>query len=202
MYSMNGHTQESRALALAEGAGGYVRARDAELAAIPRRALSQLARDGALVRVSRGVYALPGEDADTMYELQARFPRGVFSHMAALHLHDLAEGVPERWDMTFPRGYNTSAASRAGARAHSCAAGLHAEGIVPVPTMFGNEVACYRPERALCEILRGRGVGVEAESAAWREYLRRPAPDLPGLMRWADAFGVKGKAMGYIKALT
>lgn len=175
--------------------------RDAVAAGIPRRAVAELVERGLLERETRGVYELVEEWPDPLACAQLRFAKGVFSHLTALHLLDLTEGVPERWDMTFPRGFNTSNVLKTGIAAHVCPVDLHAEGVIEVETMFGNVVKAYCAERSLCEILRGKGVDVQEEVAAWRAYFRTMQPDFNQLDFWAVKLRVGAKARAYIKAL-
>ena len=109
---------------LAERNGGVVTASMAHEAGVDRSLLRHLCRTGRLECVERGVYAMPESWVDEPYIAQIRFGRGVFSHNTALWLHGLSDRTPDAYDMTFPRGYNTTSARRAGIAARTAVEAL------------------------------------------------------------------------------
>lgn len=83
------------------GRGGTARSRDLVAAGISRSAISRRVAAGTLVRVARGLYALPdyesGEHA-AIIEVAKRAPRVVFCLLTALRVHDLTTQSPhEVW---------------------------------------------------------------------------------------------------------
>lgn len=78
-------------LSLAQ-AKGLLRTRDVDQAGAPRAALAHLAQDGRLVRLGRGLYALPERAVsahDSMAEVAAKSAHGVICLISALRFHDL-----------------------------------------------------------------------------------------------------------------
>lgn len=80
---------------IAEQNNGIVSSGAATAAGIARRELSEAVERGELVRLARGVYALPDAWEDEFAIAQHRFSRGVFSHETALYLHGLTDRVPD-----------------------------------------------------------------------------------------------------------
>jgi predicted transcriptional regulator of viral defense system len=78
-------------------------ARSGELAAagLPRSAQARLVARGELLRLARGVYALPGFDSaehGALLVVAKRAPNAVFCMLTALRLHDLTtQAPPEVW---------------------------------------------------------------------------------------------------------
>lgn len=78
-------------LALAR-TNGLLRTRDVDSAGASRAILGSLAREGRLVRVARGLYALPdraGSEHDSLAEVSAKHSTGVVCLITALRVHGL-----------------------------------------------------------------------------------------------------------------
>lgn len=79
------------------GRGGTARSRELVAAGISRSEISRRVAAGTLVRVARGLYALPdyesGEHA-AIAEVAKRAPRVVFCLLTALRIHDLTTQSP------------------------------------------------------------------------------------------------------------
>ena len=80
---------------------GAVRSRDLEAAGITRPQLARLLETGALARISRGLYTLPGREPEThegLIVVARRAPKAVFCLLTALRYHDLTTQAPfEVW---------------------------------------------------------------------------------------------------------
>ncbi|MDL2354676.1 MAG: type IV toxin-antitoxin system AbiEi family antitoxin domain-containing protein [Pseudomonadota bacterium] len=78
-------------LALAR-TNGLLRTRDVDKAGAPRAILAHLAHDGRLVKIARGLYALPdraGSEHDVLAEVAAKSATGVICLISALRFHEL-----------------------------------------------------------------------------------------------------------------
>lgn len=80
---------------------GLLRPGDVETCGFSRMALSSLTREGKLVRLSRGLYALPDRPTSeyaTLAEVAAKHPRVVVCLLSALRFHGLTTQSPfEVW---------------------------------------------------------------------------------------------------------
>ena len=108
-------------LEMARSANGYVSSAQATAEGIPRRLLAAAVASGELVRVGRGLYALPGTWEDPLLIAQHRFSKGTFSDETALYLHGMTDRAAFSLTMTFPRSFNTKAARGAGITCRTCA---------------------------------------------------------------------------------
>jgi predicted transcriptional regulator of viral defense system len=71
---------------------GLLRTRDVDRAGAPRAALATLMQEGRLIKLGRGLYALPGRPAsehDSLAEVAARSAQGVICLISALRFHEL-----------------------------------------------------------------------------------------------------------------
>jgi len=82
---------------------GLVRPRDLEHAGIPRAYLQRLMAEGELIRLGRGLYALPSyapSELATIAEACKRVPKGIICLLSALRIHGLSTQNPsEVWMM-------------------------------------------------------------------------------------------------------
>lgn len=187
---------------IAKGHNGYVTAEQATEAGIPRRELAEATEAGELVRIDRGLYALPGTWEDPLVVAQHRFARGVFSDDTTLWLWGLSDRAPFSLTMTFPRGYNKTAAKAVGITCRSCADDVLELGLTTATTPYGNEVRAYDAERSLCDVLRGQRVpDAQTVVPAFRKYVRGNGCDPARLVDYARRLGVEGKIRTYLEVL-
>ena len=73
---------------------GVLKTSDVLAAGVTKDAFYRYIKERGLEKAAHGVYVSPDVFPDEMYLLQAQFPKAVFSHEAALYLHNLAEKEP------------------------------------------------------------------------------------------------------------
>lgn len=80
---------------------GLVRPRDLAPLGLPRVSLTRLVRQGRLVRLSRGLYALPDQQVSehtALAEVARKVPQGIICLLSALRFHELTTQSPfEIW---------------------------------------------------------------------------------------------------------
>ncbi len=187
---------------IATKSSGFITATEATQAGIPRRQLTEAVNNGELHRIERGLYALPDVWEDDYVIAQHRFSRGVFSHETALFLHGLSDRTPETLTMTFPHGYNTSAARKAGLTTKTITGALLKLGISHLETPFGNKVIAYDAERTLCDIMRGNAnPDTQLVNPAMKAYISSKKKDINLLLDYASKLGVASKVRTYVEVL-
>lgn len=171
-------------------------------AGINRQHLKLLADKGLLERSERGVYIIPTNCDDEMFNLQSRYKRGIFSHETALFLLDLSDETPLSKYMTFPLSYNTSILEKENVKYYRVKEELHKLGVITGKSPGGNEVRLYNAERTLCEILKGRsGTDMQIVAEAFKRYARLENTDIPLLAEYARLFRVEKKLRPYLEVL-
>ncbi len=86
---------------------GMIRVRDAELAGIPREYILRLFRDGTLVRIGRGIYALPDSIETSMIalaEVSMKVTGAVVCLLSALRIHEITAQLPHKTWIAIPAG--------------------------------------------------------------------------------------------------
>ena len=182
--------------------GGFITTAQAMAEGIPRARLSDMVKAGDLERVYRGVYCLADAWEDDLLAAQLRFPKGIFSDLTALHLHNYTDRSPFWHTMTFPRTYNATKVREAGIEVRTCADSVLDLGVVSVKTMFGNMVRAYDLERTLCDMMRGQRVlDDQIVTPAMQTYVTSADCNPIKLLEYARALGVERKMRLYMKVL-
>ena len=181
---------------------GVILSSDLKALDISRPYFSEYAEKRNLERVARGVYLSPDAVGDPFFILQARWPKAIISHEAALYLWGLAEREPMPITVTVNSGYNASNLTAAGIKVYKIKEELLDLGKAETSTPGGHTVTLYSPERSLCDLFRSRSQ-VEAQElhGAVKEYLRGKEKNIPLLLRYAKALRVERVMKPYLEAL-
>lgn len=169
---------------------------------IHRQYLGNLVKQGKLEKVERGVYVSVNTFEDTLFSLQSRFNRGIYSHSTALYLHGLTDRTPLKYTMTFPTSYNVTNVQENNVKTYRSNEKLYNIGLDTVTTNNGHTVRVYNIEKTLCDIVRGNSkVGKEEVVHAFKEYSNRKNKDLNVLYKYAKLLKVENKIRGYMEVL-
>ncbi len=192
----------SALLEMASQTGGYITSSQVTEAGIPRRNLTKAVASGKLVKLDRGLYALPGVWEDPYFMAQHKFSRGIFSDDTALFLHGMTDRAPFSLTMTFPRAYNASGAREDGITCRTCADEVLDLGLCEITTPHGNKVRAYDIERTLCDVVRGQQVtDTQVVTPVMRAYARKPDREPAKLVDYARKLGVEKKIRTYLEVL-
>ena len=154
---------------------------------------------GVLSKGARGVYFLPDQLEDEFAIWQHTYPQGVFSGNTALYLLKKTDRIPYSLYMTFPKGYNVSAAKQNGIKCKIVVAERYDLGVQDVLSPYGNVVRCYNIERTLCDIVRGDDV--QSMNRAFKEYAQGKDKDISLLMSYAKILHVEKPVRNYMEIL-
>lgn len=197
-------TQAQQILALAHQRR-VIRPRDLEAQGLPRVALTRLVRQGTLVRLGRGLYALPEQAVSehTALAMAARkYPQGIVCLLSALRFHELTTQAPFEVWLAIPNKARaprldypplrivrfSGAALTEGVEAHTL------EGVPVRITGVARTVAdCFKYRNKI-----GLDVALEALQEAWRA--RRAGMDT--LWHYARLGRVANVMRPYLESLT
>ncbi len=181
---------------------GVVTSKQLDDLGIHRQYLSELVKQGKLERVERGVYISVDVFEDSLFSLQSRFKKGVYSHNTALYLHNLTDRTPVKYTMTFPTSYNITNVQNNNIKTYRTKDKFYNIGIVNIPTNNDNIVKVYSIEKTLCDIVRGNSkLSKEEVVNAFKEYSKRKNKDLNVLFKYARLLKVEDKVRGYMEVL-
>ncbi|MBR3071827.1 hypothetical protein [Fibrobacter sp.] len=184
---------------MAQKGNGMVTATDVSKVGLQRRALTECVLAGTLSKGARGVYFLPDQLEDEFAIWQHTYPQGVFSGNTALYLLKKTDCIPYVFCMTFPKGYNASAAKRNGLKCKIVVAGRYNLGLQEVVSPYGNMVRCYNIERTLCDIVGGNDI--QTMNQAFKEYAQSRDKDISLLMSYAKILHVEKLVRNYMEIL-
>ena len=93
-------------LKIVEKNNGYVTTKEVVKNGINKTFLTNLVKNGTLVRISRGYYGLPNYIEDEYYKIASKSKNARFSMATALYLHNLSDRTPLVYNITLPFGYS------------------------------------------------------------------------------------------------
>lgn len=181
---------------------GIITSAEVTKAGLSRWSLKILVDSGKLERSARGVYILPEIWDDEIYNLQVQFKRGIFSGETALFLNDLTDRTPNRYQMTFPIGYNVTSLKNENVKAIRTKKEFYELGVITVLTFAGNPVRTYGREKTLCDILRGiSNTDIQIVSEAFKQYAKSNDKNIPLLSEYAKILRVEKRLRSYLEVL-
>lgn len=141
---------------------------------------------GDLERYARGVYILPESMQDDYFSVQTAKSKGIFSHYSSLMLWDYGTFIPEKYFMTFPRGYNSVNFERDLIFPHFVPKAVHELGLTKVDSHLGNSLKVYDKERTVLDMLDyTRSLHTFVIKEMLEEYMDDPDKDLDKLYNYA-----------------
>lgn len=195
-------TNAEKIMQMVKENNGTITSGEVTKAGLSRWSLKILVDSGKLERSARGVYILPELWDDEMYNLQVQFNRGIFSGETALFLNDLTDRTPNRYQMTFPIGYNVTSLKNKNVKAIRTKEEFYELGIVTVLTPGGNPVKTYSREKTLCDILRGiSNTDIQIVSEAFKQYARSKEKNIPLLSEYGKILRVEKRLRSYLEVL-
>ena len=198
-------TQTERILRAAE-ARGVLRPRDLDRLGISRTVLARLHAAGALVRLGRGVYALPDAAGRTehqgLIQVASRAPLAVICLFSALRFHGLTTQTPfEIWIAVDRQAwrpkidYPPIRVLRFSGRALTEGIETHRIG--------GVRVRVYGPAKTVADCFKYRNkFGLDVALEALRDVWREKKATLDELLRYARVCRVERVMRPYLESLT
>lgn len=193
-----------RILALAHREG-LIRSRDLNVQGYPRVALTRLVRQGELMRVGRGLYALPSHQASehgTLAQVAIKNPQSVICLISALQYHQLTTqmafdvwlGIPNKAHAPKP-DYPPLRLMRLSEPALNLGVEIRLIDGVPVrvTTVERTLVDCFKFRNKI-----GLDVALEALTEAWRTK----RINIDDLWRLATSFRMANVMRPYIESLS
>ena len=185
-----------------EECDGVITFAQAAEAGVPKDAFYRYVKEKGFEKQGRGIYLSKDALPDGFALLQARFPKAIFSHDAALFLHDMSEREPIPLSVSVKSGYNSPALKEQGIRIYYVKPEWHGMGICDVKTPDGNLVRAYDKERTICDVIRRRAnIDVVEFNYALKSYISSKDKDLALLSEYARAMNMESRvwdAMGVL----
>jgi len=155
-------------------------------------------RDGAAVRIKRGVYATAEQLADTMIDVQAVVPGGVLCLFSAWNVHGLTTSLPQAFHVAVKRGRKVKLPVFPKVKLHHITDRMFDTG-AEERNISGYCIRIYDRERCVCDAVKYRNkVGMDVCAEVVNNYLALPDRNLSLLFDYADKLRVRRILEQYI----
>ncbi|MDR1606757.1 MAG: type IV toxin-antitoxin system AbiEi family antitoxin domain-containing protein [Streptococcaceae bacterium] len=192
-------TNKDKILEIAKRNKGVVLTSQVTAEKIPRVVLTNMVNEEILFLVQRGIYVTDKGYVDDFYLLQARFPKGIFSHETALYLQGYSDRAPILPTMTFK--YGTSTSRMKGEIRPVIVSSDFELGKISIEKN-GSKLIVYDVERTLVDMLKPRyDTDFEQFIPAIKRYSASDDKDINKLFKYAQYFGLDVELQKYIGGL-
>jgi predicted transcriptional regulator of viral defense system len=197
---MTPETQAARILRIA-GERGIVESHDVTEAGLARATLMRLLRNGQLIQLARGVYALPGHRLSRQHslaEVAARSSRGVFCLLTASQFHGLTRRPPDAIWLAIPNKGRVPTGAGMPLEVVRFSGAALTEG-VEQHLVDGIAIRVYSPGKTVADCFKFRGrIGLDTAVAALRTVLKRRLATRVELEHYAGVCRVRETMLPYL----
>lgn len=189
-------------LKIVEKNNGYVTTKEVVKNGINKTFLTNLVKNGTLVRISRGYYGLPNYIEDEYYKIASKSKNARFSMATALYLHNLSDRTPLVYNITLPFGYSGVLQKEKKVILNFVKRELLDLGVIEMTSPFGMKIKVYDIERTICDIIKNKNkIDAEIFSKALKDYAKGKNKNLSKLTKYARAMNIEKKVSEYMEVL-
>ena len=195
-------TNEEKILKMLTNNNGILTTKELNKKNIDRVYLTRLVNKGYLMRIKKGLYVATNTWGDEYFNL-VYGTNAIFSYETALYFLGLCESVPTKYNLTVPRGYNSSLNNNDKVILHFVKKENFNIGKETIKSPQGQMIDCYNAERSICDLLKDKqNQDIEIIKYAITEYLNNKNDrNLPRLMEYAKIFNVEKTLNNYLEIL-
>lgn len=181
---------------------GYITTKEIVENGIERRFLTNMVKNGTIIRISRGYYGLPNYIEDEYYKMASKSKNAIFSMATALYLHNLSNRNPIIYNITLPQGYSGSLQKEKNVILNFVKREVLDLGVMKMNSPFGMEIKVYDIERTICDIIKNKNkMDAEIFSTALKEYAKSKDKNLSKLTKYARKMHIEKKLIEYMEVL-
>ena len=184
---------------------GLIRPRDLAQHGLPRIALTRLVRQGLLIRVSRGLYALPNRPVTenvSIAEVSRKYPQGIICLLSALRVHGLTTQSPFKVWLAIPNKSRLPKMEYPPLRIVRFSGVAFTEGI-DEKQIDGVPVRITNIARTVADCFKYRNkIGLDVALEALEEALQNKRTDINELWHYASVCRVTNIIRPYLESLT
>ena len=191
-----------RILKIIKKNNGYITTKDVVNSGICKMFLTNMVRNGTIVRISRGYYGLPNYIEDEYYKISSKSKNVRFSMNTALYLHNLSDRSPLIFNITLPFGYSGSLQKEKNVQLNFVKKELLDLGTIEMESPFGMKIKVYDVERTICDIIKNKHkIDAEIFSKALKDYAKYKDKNLSKLSGYARKMNIEKKVREYMEVL-
>lgn len=175
--------------------GGYITRRQVDQNGIQSWFLTDFVRKKKLEKHAAGFYAKPDWITDDFLVFQYKYPKFIFSYESALYLLNLADSLPQTFEVTGPKNYRPFSPKENIAIIHTdYKKETYELGIAEVETNLGNKVLAYNAEKTVCDLIRrSEKIDSEIYTKALYNYSKLKNKNPSRLIEYAKIIGIQKK---------
>lgn len=181
-----------------------LRARDLAQAGLPTVALTRLVSAGALERVGRGLYSLPGQaitENHSLAEVSLRVPRGVICLLSALRIHEIGTQAPHEVWLAIPHRASVPRLSQPQIRIVRMSGQSLVEG-VDRHRIDGVDVPVFSAAKTIADCFKFRNrIGLDVALEALRDGWSQRKASMDDLWRYASIARVGNVMRPYLESV-
>lgn len=172
--------------------GGYITRRQVDQNGIQSWFLTDFVRKENLEKLAAGFYAKPDWITDDFLVFQYKYPKFIFSYESALYLLNLADSLPQTFEVTGPKNYRPFSPKENIAIIHTdYKKETYEFGIAEVETNLGNKVLAYNAEKTVCDLIRrSEKIDSEIYTKALYNYSKLKNKNPSRLIEYAKIMGI------------
>lgn len=184
---------------------GLIRPRDLDERGLPSVALTRLVRQGLLIRVGRGLYALPGRSVSehgSLAEIARKHPQAVVCLLSALRVHELTTQLPFEVWLAIPNKARAPKMDYPPLRIVRFSGAALTDGIEEHP-IDGVTVRVTSVARTVADCFKFRNkIGLDVAMEALQEAWRAKRVSMDKLWRYASLCRVSNVMRPYLESLS
>lgn len=189
-------------LKIVEKNNGYVTTKEVVKNGINKTFLTNMVKNGTLVRISRGYYGLPNYIEDEYYKIASKSKNARFSMATALYLHNLSDRTPLVYNVTLPFGYSGVLQKEKKVILNFVKRELLDLGAIEISSPFGMKIKVYDVERTICDIIKNKSkIDAEIFSKALKDYAKSKNKNLNKLTKYARLMNIEKRVSEYMEVL-
>lgn len=200
---MSAITQKQQVIEFAKK-NTLVRPQDLKRAGLPRDYLNQLAREGVVIRVGRGLYKWPDSDMgyhQSLIEVAKKAPNGVVALLSALSFHELTTQNPHAVWLAIDRKARQPLIDSVAVRFVYFSAEAMRSG-VEVHRLSGVDVKVFCAAKTIADCFKYRNkIGLDVALEALRDGWQKRQFTMDELYQYAKVCRVQNVMRPYLEAL-
>ncbi|MDX9801720.1 MAG: type IV toxin-antitoxin system AbiEi family antitoxin domain-containing protein [Spirochaetia bacterium] len=194
---------KNRILNVFEKHSGYALTKDIRARGIHHKYLTELVKEGLIVRIRQGLYSLPEiEGYNSLYEALLAVPDGIICIGTALSYYELTTWNPPDIHIAIPRGKKIVLPDYPPIKLYYFTKTFFEIGRNKITLDSGQQISIYDKERTICDAVRYRNkIGIDIIKEALGEYVRRKDKNLNTLFEYASRLRIKSVLNQYLDVL-
>lgn len=191
-------SNKKRILDIGEENQGIITSKKVDELKIPRFYLSQLLKEGKIVKIDRGIYSTKENNSDEYYNLQVKSKIIIFSHFTALKLLGFYDSCFDKTHISVPQGYNATRIDNH-YKVFYDNHDIYKDGVVEVINDNNLKLKVYDIERSICDIIKNKNrFKIDQVNRLMNFYFMRATINYKKLLYYSKLLNVSKQVKRYL----